>query len=78
MKKSKFLQAFNQLSQIETLLNQAEDLYHELPEEIQETMLRYHGVESALDHCLQCGTMAAKELVRDWHTLVSEIPCEVD
>jgi hypothetical protein len=74
--KNDFMNAFAAINNIENLFNDIEELYNQIPVEIQFEMNAYHNELHTLAHCIRWGSNAAEEIRKDWHTVVSNL--EVD
>ena len=73
--KDRLMQAYGAVNQIEDLLTKAAELFNTLPREVQDEIYKYHNSAATLNHCLRWGPQAAEDIRKDWHTVVSEIPC---
>ena len=76
MEKEKFLSSYEAISKINDLFTTAEDLFNQIPDEIQQSILKYHNDHATVQHCIRWGLQAASDIRKDWHTVVANIPCE--
>ena len=77
MEKGKIISAYETIGEIKDLFNKAEDLFNLIPHEIQHAIHNYHIDNATLRHCIRWGLQAADDIYKDWHTVVSDIPCGV-
>jgi len=76
MKKDKFLSSYETINEIKNLFIKAEDLFNQIPSEIQQVIHEYHNNHATVHHCIRWGLQAASDIRKDWHTVVANIPCE--
>lgn len=55
----------SKLKEIQSLLSQAEQLFRELPGDVQNQLNDFHNEEASLGHCLRWGTTATEELLEE-------------
>lgn len=77
MEKENLIKAFDNISKIEDLFLKAEKLFNEIEPEIQEAIFTFHNEIKTIQYCLRLGLYATKDIRKDWHKVVSEIPCEI-
>ena len=78
LSKTVFIIARDTISQIEDLLIEAETLLDKLPAVIQTAIRNAHNESASLQYCLRWGLQAAKEIRADWHSVVDDLPCDVE
>ena len=76
MNKSRFIDARRNISKIEDLLSEANELCEGIEPVILQAIINYHNEPATLPYCLRWGFQAAKEIREDWHTVVSKMSCE--
>ena len=76
MDKEKFLNTYETINKIKDLFTTAEDLYNQIPHELQQAIIKYHNDHATVQYCIHWGLKAADDIRRDWHTVVANIPCE--
>ena len=72
--KDEFVQAHENIKQIEKILDKVQQLYKEIPVEIQDAMRTYHNYDYDIAHCLGWVTKAAAELRANWYIVVAGLP----
>ena len=76
MPKEKFTEAYENIKSIEKMLDDAENLFCQMPETIRNVILNFHTNHYTLNHCLHWGRQAATEVRENWHVVVSELKTE--
>ena len=61
------------VKEIARLMDEAWHIFSALPEEICGTIQAYHNDEFTVGHCARWGAQNAKEIIIDWHTMVSAL-----
>ena len=76
--KDEFMQAYENIKQLEDLFAKAETLFNQIPEEIQDAIYdfndkgiitRYYG----LKECIRFGHIMVYGIMSNWHVVVSEL-----
>jgi len=69
----KSCKAYGDMQKIKDLLEQAAEIFSEMPIEVRTAAYESHADDAALAHCLRWGVQAAEDLVEDWCELVGDV-----
>lgn len=69
MKKENLTENYKYIEKFSSLLTEAGELFDQLPVDIQQEILSHYNEPAMIQHCLQWGILAAKELREDWHCI---------
>jgi len=73
MTKTNLMKANADISKIENLLTQAQEILQEMHPDILQAFADYHNETGSIAHCLRYGMQGASEIRRDWYNVVNKI-----